>query len=115
MLRFERSNIFIFMEEQRKSALYQFTELASLRRIDVEFWNSLEANLKQTNFNTKVNLKPLVKLQKSINNTMMKMISKTADELQQQQQQQEEPAPSVDEVEGFEPQPQPQPPASQAY
>jgi hypothetical protein len=104
VLRFERSNI--IMEEQNKSALYQFTELASLRKIDAEFWNSLEANLKQNNFNTKVNLKPLLKLQKSVNNTLMKMISKTADELQQQQQQ-PAPADSVDEVEGFVPAPMP--------
>jgi hypothetical protein len=59
-------------------SVYKFSELASLRKIDAEFWSSLEKNLQQSKSLEKVNLKPLIKLQKSLNNTMMKMIAETA-------------------------------------
>lgn len=96
--------------DQDKSAIYKFTELVSLRKIEAEFWNILERNLKEDNHYAKVNLKPLIKLQKSLNNTMMKLISKTTDDLDVAKA---PPAPvvldSVDEVEGFVNVPQSQP------
>lgn len=83
--------------DQKKSAVYLYSELVSLRRIEAEFWNCLDKNLQQKQYYEKVNLKPLIKLQKTINNTLMKLISATTDELAIAK-----PAvDSVDEVEGF--------------
>jgi hypothetical protein len=62
------------------SPLYKYTELVSLRKIETEFWNTLEANLKECPLD-KINLKPLVKLQRGLNNSIMKMIARTADEI----------------------------------
>lgn len=84
--------------DQKRSALYLYSELVSLRKIETEFWNCLDKNLQQNQHYEKVNLKPLIKLQKTINNTMMKLISSTTDDLANP------PKPavdSVDEVEGF--------------
>lgn len=80
--------------EQNKSALYKYTELVSLRKIDAELWNSLDKNLQNKNCYENVNLKPLIKVQKSLNNLVMKMISQTANVSMK-------PVESVDEVEGY--------------
>lgn len=88
--------------DQEKSSLFTYTELSSLRRIDAEFWKSLDKNLQQDNYYQKVNLRPLIKLQKSMNNTMMKLISQSSDGL----------AKGVDEVEGFVRVPMPELPAT---
>lgn len=57
---------------------YKYSELLSLRKIEAEFWSSLEKNLNQSKSLDKVNLRPLIKLQKSLNNVLMKMIAQTA-------------------------------------
>lgn len=80
--------------DQEKSALYKYTQLVSLRKIDAEFWNCLSTQLQTGKRYENVNLKNIVKLQKALNNAMMKMISETAVESKP-------PMDSVDEVEGF--------------
>jgi hypothetical protein len=60
------------------NAVFNYSELVSLRKIEAEFWTSLEKNLQQSKCFEKVNLRPLIKVQKSLNNAMMKMIAHTA-------------------------------------
>lgn len=79
--------------EQNKSALYKYTELVSLRKIDAELWNSLDKNLQNNNGYENVSLNKFIKIQKSLNNIMMKMISTSANAASK-------PLDSVDEVEG---------------
>ena len=79
--------------DQNPSALYNYTEFNSLKRIDAELWNSLSKQLQNKKCYENVNLKPLIKLQKSLNNRMLKMISETARESTPTK-------PPVDEVEG---------------
>jgi hypothetical protein len=87
-----------------QSSLYKFTELLSLKKIETEFWERLENNLREKNTYEKINMKPLIKAQKSLNNIMLKLISKTADDLAGANM---PPPPqlissdAVDEVEGF--------------
>lgn len=80
--------------ETTKSALYKYTELLSLKKIEAEFWAKLEKKLSDNQHYERVNLKPLIKLHKSLNNTMMKMI--TTDPVVATGS-----TDSVDEVEGF--------------
>jgi hypothetical protein len=83
--------------DQKRSSLYLYSELVSLKKIETEFWNCLNKNLQHNQHYEHVNLKPLIKLQKTINNTMMRMISTTTDELGNNKPTVD----SVDEVEGF--------------
>jgi hypothetical protein len=85
------------------SALYKFTELLSLKKIETEFWERLENNLREKNTYEKINIKPLIKAQKSLNNIMLKLISKTADDLAgaNMPPPPQPPSDAVDEADGF--------------
>lgn len=61
--------------DQTQIALLRYTELLGLKKIEAEFWNSLEKKLSENNHYEQVNLKPLIKLHKSVNMAMMKMIT----------------------------------------
>ena len=66
--------------ENKKNSVYKLTELSCLRKIEVEYWNTLEKNLQEGQFE-KINFKPLHKLYKSVNNALMKLITQTTEEL----------------------------------
>lgn len=69
--------------EQKPTTLNRFTELVNLKRIENDLWNTLEKHLqdaKTYGYLEQVNLKPLVKSNKSINNLLLKMIVKTTEE-----------------------------------
>jgi hypothetical protein len=57
---------------------YKYSELVSLRKIEAEFWSTLEKSLKQSKSLDNVNFKPLIKLQKSLNNVLLKMNAQIA-------------------------------------
>ena len=98
------------MDPQKMSLKY--TELSSLRKIEAEFWIALEESLRQDARVEDAFLKPLVKMQKSQNNKLMKMINRISQEctvsadnaLVSAQEAKTQPLmmDSVDEVEGFE-------------
>lgn len=78
--------------DQTASASYKYSEFQSLRRIDAELWDSLSKQLQKCYKN--VDLKAMIKFQKSLNNRMLKMIAETASEPSSVK-------PTVDEAEGF--------------
>lgn len=82
--------------EQDKGPFYKYTELKSLKTIENEFWTRLDNNLRQDHGYEKVNLKQLIKLHKSINNIMLKMISQTAEESKSQLRVDSQPVDEVD-------------------
>lgn len=59
---------------------YKHSELVSLRKIENEFWNTLENNLMIGDYPC-LDLKPLMKAQKSINNILMKLIGQTSEQM----------------------------------
>lgn len=69
--------------DPNKLSLSKFTELVNLRRIEADLWNTLEKLLHDARVHgylEQVNLKHLVKINKSMNNMLMKMIVKTTEE-----------------------------------
>lgn len=64
---------------ETKTNSYRYSELTSLRKIGNEFWNDLDTIL-QTGKLVQTDLSPLIKIQKSTNNTLMKVIAKITDE-----------------------------------
>lgn len=58
----------------------RYSEIVSLRKIEAEYWNILDNNIKRCPPD-KVNLKSLVKFYKNLNHSLMKMIEKSSEEV----------------------------------
>lgn len=91
--------------DQQKISSFKYTELSSLRKIEAEFWIVLLEILEQNARVEDVYLKPLVKMQKSHNNKLMKMIDKITQDCTllsaAAHVAKTQPLESVDEVDGF--------------
>lgn len=76
------------MDVTFRSTLDIFTEIGHLRRLEADLWNNLENNLKKVHAKgqlEKVNLRPLLKSHKAMNNMILKLLVVTKCDLHETQ------------------------------